>query len=287
MNRQEKRGGRRRSTNRLHRLAGLHDIELFEANETRAAYGKHAHETFAIGAITQGVGGYWCRGSEIVLPRRTLSLMNPQELHTGYAVAEDLQYRMVYVSEDAVKALLGLSRLRGFRDMNPVDAGDRNARDLVSIAWLLTHPDQVPASMMRVEELMAQLLARVFAHHGGQVMRAAGREPAAVRHVAAIIDAHVAACVEGLTCPPAPTIAQMAESVGLHPNYLIQSFGRARGISPHAWLIHRKIARAKEMMAAGTPAHEAAMALGFYDQSHFIRHFRRIVGVSPGGLIIH
>ena len=52
--------------NLLHRLNRFHGIELFEANAVTEAFGKHAHDSFAIGAITRGVGGYWCRGARTV-----------------------------------------------------------------------------------------------------------------------------------------------------------------------------------------------------------------------------
>ena len=76
--------------NRLHVLTRLHGIALFEANKAARSYSKHAHSGFAIGAIAGGVGGYWCRGAHHMLPRRTLTLMNPEEPHTGYAVDKAL-----------------------------------------------------------------------------------------------------------------------------------------------------------------------------------------------------
>lgn len=268
--------------NRLHYLRNFHDIELFEANEIRGSYGKHAHATFAIGAITHGVGGYWCRGSKHTLPQHTLSLMNPDELHTGYEVADALQYRMLYVPEDAVTAILGFRTRRGFGEITPTDTNGHITRKLTRLADLLAGRKQLPGYRMLAEEVLTQVLAEVFARHARQMPRSPGREPDAIRRAAEIIDAHVQHhATERLG------IAALAAQVGLHPNYFIQSFRRARGLSPHAWLLQRKIFLARQMLAAGMPALETALALGFHDQPHFIRHFRKVFGTSPGNLVDH
>ena len=59
-------------------------------------------------------------------------------------------------------------------------------------------------------------------------------------------------------------------------------FRRRTGLSPHQYVLGRRVQRAKELLRAGrlTPA-EVAGAVGFYDQSHLTRHFRRAVGVTP------
>lgn len=268
--------------NRLHHLGNFHDIEVFEANEIRGSYGKHAHDTFAIGAITHGVGGYWCRGSTHTLPQQTLSLMNPEELHTGYEVADALQYRMLYVPEAAVTAILGFQVRHGFGDISPEDVGGRITQDLSRLANLLAGRERIPGYRMLVEEMLTRVLAEVFARHARQLPRKPGREPDAIRRAVEIIDAHVQhRATEKLG------IAELAARVGLHPNYFIRSFGRARGLSPHAWLIHRKLCMARQMLTAGTPALDTALALGFHDQAHFIRHFRKVFGASPGNIIVH
>lgn len=272
--------------NRLHMLTRLHGVALFEANEAARTYSKHAHSGFAIGAITGGVGGYWCRGAHHVLPRRTLTLMNPEEPHTGYAVDNVLHYKMLYVPEEAVRELLETGPLQGFPEINPADRNEEIARDLVALSELLDGRCARPAAALRIDEILSSVLARVFGRHGGQRLRPAGSEPLAVRRAADRIDAHIeAALAVGADAPL--TIAELAAEVGLNPNYLIQSFTAARGISPHAYLLFRKICRAKELIVCGMAPLEAALMLGFYDQSHFIRTFRRVLGVTPGALVIH
>ena len=266
--------------NRLHKMCWLYGIELFEANYDDQVFDRHAHSGFAIGTITRGVGGYRCRGEDHVLPPRTLSLMNPEEPHTGHAVEGLLQYKMLYVSEDAVRRILDLRDLPGCSDISPNDPGLIVSDTLQQLAHALNGRDGT--GRLGIEETLHELLAAVFTRHGGGKPHSAGRETASVTRAAEMIDAHVD------TCPTAElSISDIAAEVELSPNYLIQSFTKSRGIPPRKYLILRKICRAKKLIAKGDSPLETALAMGFYDQAHFIRHFRKVTGVTPGRMIVH
>jgi AraC family transcriptional regulator len=81
-----------------------------------------------------------------------------------------------------------------------------------------------------------------------------------------------------------PTLAQMAAVVRLNPYYFARQFKAATGLPPHQYVIARRVERAKQLLQAGTglPLAEVAADAGFSDQSQFSRHFKRLVGVTPG-----
>jgi AraC family transcriptional regulator len=81
-----------------------------------------------------------------------------------------------------------------------------------------------------------------------------------------------------------PTLEQMAALVGLSPYHFARQFKVATGLPPHQFLIARRVERAKQFLQAGTDVSLAEVALraGFSDQSQFSRHFKRLVGVTPG-----
>ena len=268
--------------NILHKIPWLNGIELFDANQTQHSYVRHAHAGFAIGAIRQGVGGNWYRGASHTLPPQTLNLMNPEEAHTGHELTNDLRYSMIYVSEDGVQDLLGIKRLRGFKELNAPDPDLKLITEIVALTDALGSDETYRARRMFIEECVHTVLGLVFMRYGGQSTRPGGEEPVAVRRAKTLIEAHV------INQPDQDiTINDIAREVGLKSNYLIQSFSRTMGVSPHAYLMQRKICRAKEMLGQGHRAIDVATALGFYDQPHFIRHFRKVTGVTPGAMRVH
>ncbi|MTH33710.1 helix-turn-helix domain-containing protein [Paracoccus limosus] len=263
--------------NRYHHLGWLHGIELFEAAFSTQTFARHAHAGFAIGAITEGAGGYLCRGESMVLPAGSLSLMNPEEAHTGHAAAGRVRYDMLYASEEAVRAMLDLRKLRGFAEIAPQDRGRQLTRALAGLAACL---NAAAPSRLAIEEAVHDVLAQAFAHYGGAGLRVPGREPAAIRALLERIAVGVAAgCDLGLS--------DLAAGVGLTPSYLIRSTRRATGLTPHGHVLRARVDHARRLLLAGTPAAEAAIAAGFCDQAHLIRQFRRHYGVTPGALIRH
>lgn len=80
-----------------------------------------------------------------------------------------------------------------------------------------------------------------------------------------------------------PSLAELAASCGLSNRHFIRAFKVSSGEPPHRWLLHRKIERAKELLAHGDMAiSDIAITCGFADQSHFTRMFKRTSGSSPG-----
>jgi AraC-like DNA-binding protein len=78
-------------------------------------------------------------------------------------------------------------------------------------------------------------------------------------------------------------LADIAGATGVSVSSLTRGFRAALDVSPHRWVLSRKIALAQRLMSAGkAPLSEIAILCGFADQSHFARVFLRHVGAPPG-----
>ena len=73
----------------------------------------------------------------------------------------------------------------------------------------------------------------------------------------------------------------LAQATGVDRFRLSRAFKAAFGLAPHAYLVQLRLARARQLLAAGQPPALVAMALGFADQSHLGRWFRRAYGMTP------
>ena len=78
------------------------------------------------------------------------------------------------------------------------------------------------------------------------------------------------------------SLRELAEICAASTSSLVRGFKSSLGVSPHRWVMKRRIALAQRLMyAAGTPLSEIAVSCGFTDQSHLTRVFMRHVGTSP------
>src|SRR2546426_4648811 len=101
-----------------------------------------------------------------------------------------------------------------------------------------------------------------------------GLSPGAKRRVLEYMDAHFD---EPLT------LESLARVAGLSVHHFARAFRQSTGEPPHQFLLRRRIERATEMLKQPELSlSEIALAVGFSDHSHFARHFRRLVGMTPG-----
>jgi AraC-like DNA-binding protein len=78
------------------------------------------------------------------------------------------------------------------------------------------------------------------------------------------------------------TLGGVAQTVGLSRYAVLRVFRRDVGIPPYGFLTQIRVEQAKNLLRTGQSLAAVAQMVGFADQSHLTRHFRRLVGVTPG-----
>lgn len=79
-----------------------------------------------------------------------------------------------------------------------------------------------------------------------------------------------------------PSITEIAEIVEMSPFYFSRLFKQSTGLTPHQYLLRCRIEQAKQLLkATNLSIATIATQVGFVDQSHLARHFKRQVGVPP------
>ena len=78
------------------------------------------------------------------------------------------------------------------------------------------------------------------------------------------------------------SLCDFARQAGVSQFQLLRAFKRRYGLPPHAYALHVRVERGRQMLSRGFSVAQAAAANDFTDQSHFTRHFRRIWQVTPG-----
>lgn len=78
------------------------------------------------------------------------------------------------------------------------------------------------------------------------------------------------------------SLKELAAIVQISPHYFAQLFKQSTRTSPHQYVIHCRIERAKKLLfQKELTIAEVAKVVGFVDQSHFHRHFKRLIGMTP------
>jgi AraC-like DNA-binding protein len=101
-----------------------------------------------------------------------------------------------------------------------------------------------------------------------------GLAPWQLRRAKEILSAHIVGSI---------SIAHLAAECGLSTCHFARSFRHSTGISPHRWLMHRRVDRATELLKQSRLSIiDIALSCGFADQSHLTRVFTSVHGSAPG-----
>ncbi|KAH0445186.1 hypothetical protein KCU90_g559, partial [Aureobasidium melanogenum] len=83
-------------------------------------------------------------------------------------------------------------------------------------------------------------------------------------------------------CTRALKLEDVCNAAGLSASHLIRAFKQRYGMTPHAYLINRRIQYSRAQLRRGYPIADVALDAGFADQAHLQRTFKRLVAATPG-----
>lgn len=84
------------------------------------------------------------------------------------------------------------------------------------------------------------------------------------------------------TSPELPwSLAEMASAAHLSKYHFLRCFKQAFGLTPHQFQVQNRVRGAQRLLRQGVGPLDAALRSGFFDQSHFSRHFVRQLGLTP------
>ncbi|WP_460160637.1 AraC family transcriptional regulator [Pseudomonas sp. S2_B10] len=250
-------------------------IESIRAHFRGHAYDPHWHDSFLVGVTEQGVQQFNCRRVRHRSTPGHVFLLEPGEIHDGHAPTEDgFTYSMLYLDPHWLER-----ELHALFEEAPADSQP-------GFADTLSHDPRLSAAIVQA----------FHALHDGDLR--------IVRQTA--LDGLLASLTRHLDWrkrqhfdPRLPLVAQvardylhahtyediglddLAQACGVDRFRLTRAFKAAFGLAPHAYLIQLRLAKARQLLARGETPAQVASVLGFADQSHLGRWFRRAYQLTP------
>ena len=237
-------------------------------------YETHTHDEYAFGAIDAGHAVY-CHGAHrtALKPGMTV-MMEPGLAHSCNPDAQQhWSYRMLFVDAQWVH-----------RSFVPFTPGQR--------LKLSGHSSDAPAvyrALGRIADALRageaadplQVDERVLGFIAQYALLPREAPATATTHSA---DAQALQAVRALICAQVESnlsLEQLAQTCGWSAYQLIRKFKQAFGQTPHAFQIDQRLNRAKKLLKQGAGLADVAHQLGFADQAHFQRHFKKRHATTP------
>jgi AraC-like DNA-binding protein len=249
-------------------VAGVH--EVFHARFVDYAYPPHVHDAWTVFIVDDGWIRYDLERRHRGAGGERVTILPPNVVHDGRAAGRaGFRKRVLYLGTDVLD-----ERLAG----PAVDRPDIHDPALRRAVQALHRALAAPDDALEAESRLALVGDRLRAHLGAAPGEpwAGAADRAAVRLAGDLRDLLDGRAFERTT------LAEAGRDLGVSPSHLVRTFTRAFGIAPHQYLVARRIDAARKRLLGGEPIARVAAEVGFYDQAHFTRQFRRHVGTPPG-----
>lgn len=246
----------------------------FVQNGRDLCYTKHSHETFSIGAINGGQSIYMNGKVQELVGAGAVVVMNPGDVHACNPIGhQPWSYRMLYV--DA----LWMGRLQH-------ELGFSQSQDFRAFSTSVTYSPDLYVGLNRLCAILNDKHAEHLQKHSA-VVRFFSEvqtrlDPAHCLKSEANYKLARAAEYIHENYTRSLRLDEICAAAELSASYLIRSFKRYHGMTPHEYLINRRIQHSRQQLRRGYAIAEVALEAGFSDQAHFQRAFKRIVAATPG-----
>lgn len=244
------------------------------ADGRKVSYARHSHTIFSIGAITSGRCEYLHEKTRREICAETVVVMNPGDVHACNPVDDQpWSYVMLYVDAQWLAGIQHASESIENQVFEPVAAtytlSAEVFKGLVDFYATLVDPS---VAVLAKHEAAIGFFTLMQQKIGRPSVPLKMTSPK-VERVAQYIDAHYLSTLR---------LQDMCEAANLSEAYLIRAFELRYHMTPHAYLLNRRIQHAQKQLRNGASIADIAQQAGFSDQAHFQRVFKKHIAATPG-----
>jgi AraC-like DNA-binding protein len=241
---------------------------------------KHSHEEYQLGLSFDCQGEYHYRGAYHSIPIGSLSVINSGEVHSPsdrtHLLAPAI-FWMMHIHPKWLQAVT--SEISEKPSALPVFPSVFITEPQLHRLFLNLHT-AAKKQVFQLEQDTAfwYFFSHLVSYHTESLpsVRPLKSAHAAIRRVRDFLQDCYASDV---------SLEELAAIAGLSRFHFCRVFGKEMGVSPSVYQTQLRIAHAKKLLLQGIPIATVASLIGFYDQSHFGWHFKRLVGVTPGSYV--
>ncbi len=266
--------------------ATLPFVEMRQASASSACYHPHSHDEFSFGVIDQGTASYQNLNQQLRTGPCDTVTINPGDLHACNPDSQHWSYRMLFLDTDWV----GQLQLE-FQDSTGSKLTGNPGSDYHPFATPLVRQQQ---HYQRFDQLFVMLRqSRVpletesamidYLQYAFLTQEQVSSQDRCVSASSTAVPRSILRTKDRLLdqLDHNHSLAELACEAGMSRYHLIRRFKQYFGLSPHALLLDERIKTAKHLLRRGQALANIASQLGFTDQSHFQRSFKKRVALTP------
>lgn len=256
--------------NKILKIKDLDYLELKYSRSFHECSQKHYHNLICFLALKKGTAKIVINEKETILDENTLVVINPNEVH--YSISSDFNedYYVIYIDRSWYMNLQKLTYKTQDILLLPNKIVEKRYLDsFFSLFEFLNSSNE----SIKKELLLLDFFKEVFTVYckESEVVKMDNTTQIA-KDFKEYIENNISSKL---------TLSKIANELGCSPYHIIRVCNQDFGLSANAYIVNKRVHRAKKLIADGFDISKAALEVGFYDQSHLTNVFKKVFAITP------
>jgi len=242
-------------------------IECSRFKAHNSGFPKHLHGEYVISANLTGVEEIWLAGKTTYVKSGQVTLYNPGTIQASRFETQAVEFISVHIPQTVIKMLADEDNLTSAHEAPVLREGIINNTRLFDALYRFATSARLERGMDEEQKLI--LLCGELLETPALLQKSEEQK----------INIVIEYLREYLSVKP--QLEMLAQLAGMSKYHLVRFFTRYIGMPPLQYHMLLRLHHARDLLRRNVHPLDAAMMLGFYDQSHFINAFRKVMGTTP------
>lgn len=253
---------------RDHTYTGLETCNYMNCNHN---FPMHFHDnTYTFSYMVDG-GTYWSEKRQDFVKPGDIAVFNPGQIHSGTPYNNSLaSYKNISITKSLVKELVTDLFIDDDIEFTDVICNEKHKISYLNMFGALTkeHLERYK------EEMLLDFLYNIIKSNANTKV-SSDFEDVDDKRIINLIDLIKSDLSSKLQ------LNDLSKTIGLSKFHLLRSFKKVTGLTPNIYKTVYRLEESKKLLINGLTIVDVGLNLGFTDQSHFSKTFKRYYGITP------
>ncbi|WP_121627254.1 AraC family transcriptional regulator [Poseidonibacter antarcticus] len=259
-----------KNNNRIFKIKELPFIELKYSTTFYECSQKHYHNMICILALKKGSAKYIVNEKELILKKNKLIVINPNEVHYSICDKKNEDYYVIYIDRNWYKTLQ--NQIFNSKDIialpNIIEDLNIN-QEFFELFNILRDNNDVIEKELKVFNFFKNIFNKYIEE---KIFLKIDETTKIAKEFKEYIEENISSKL---------TLSKIAKKLNVSPYHIIRICNQDFGLSANAYIVNKRVHRAKKLISDGVDISQAAVDVGFYDQSHLTNVFKKVFALTP------
>ena len=258
------------NNNRIFKISELPYLELKYSTTFFECPQKHYHNMICLIGLKKGSAKFIVNEKEVLLKKEKLVVINPNEVHYSISDEENQDYYVIYIDRNWYRTLQN----QVFESENiialPNILDDLNInKDFFKLFDFLSDKNDVIEKEMKLLDFLKTIFSLSIDE---KKFLKINETTKIAKEFKEYIEENISSKL---------TLTSISKELNVSAFHIIRVCNQDFGLSANAYIVNKRVHRAKKLISEGFDISQVAVEVGFYDQSHLTNVFKKVFAMTP------